>query len=192
MGWYLEARMMNDPNDLPGEGRSERRAARGGGGGFSAARGAALIGVAVILGVVLLNAIDDGNDGPVGDGGPASSTTSSSTTTTTVAKGSGDGTSSTTAKAATIPPSQVTVLVLNGSGRDGVATTLTNSLKAKGYKTLPPSNAAVRAGTVIDAKAGKTAACTTLAASVPGAKVQAMPTPPPVATEADCIVIIGS
>ena len=185
--------MMNDPNDLPGEGRSERRAARGGrgGGGFSAARGAALIAVAVILGVVLLNAIDDGNDGPVGDGG-ASSTTSSSTTTTTVATGSGGSTSSTTAKAATIPPSEVTVLVLNGSGRDGVATTLTNALKAKGYKTLTPSNTAVRAGTVIDAKAGKTAACTTLAASVPGAKVQAMPTPPPVASDADCIVIIGS
>ena len=186
--------MMNDPNNLPGEGRSERRAARSGrgGGGFSAARGAALIGVAVILGVVLLNAIDDGNDGPVGDGG-ASSTTSSSTTTTTVAKGSDASTSSTTAKAATIPPSEVTVLVLNGSGRDGVASTLTNALKAKGYKTLAPNNApAVRAGTVIDAKAGKTAACTTLAASVPGAKVQAMPTPPPVATDADCLVIVGS
>lgn len=186
--------MMNDPNDLPSEGRSERRAARGGsGGGLSAARGAALIGVAIILGVVLLNAIDDGNNGPVGDGGPASSTTSSSTTTTTVAQGSGASTSSTTAKAAPIPPSQVTVLVLNGSGRDGVASTLTNTLKAKGYKTLAPNNApAVRVGTVIYAKAGKTAACTTLATSVPGAKVQAMPTPPPVATDADCIVLVGS
>lgn len=186
---------MNDPNDVPEEGPRPRRTTRGGGGGgFSAARGAALIAVAIILGVVLLNAIDDGNDGPVGDGGPASSTTSTSTTTTTVATGTGTGSAtSSTTKPASIPPAQVTVLVLNASGRDGVATTMTNSLKAKGYKTLLPNNlGSTRVGTVVYAKAGKTAACTALATLVPGAKVQPMPTPPPSATDADCIVIVGS
>lgn len=182
---------MNDPNDVPEAGRSQRRTTRGGGGGFSAARGAGLIAVAVIVGVVLLNAIDDGNSGPVGDGG-TTSTSSSSTTTTTLVKGTGP-TSVPTTKAPAVPPAQVTVLVLNGSGRDGVASTLTNTLKAKGYQTLPPNNAdAVRVGTVVDAKAGKTAVCTTLAALVPGAKVQPTPTPPPSPTDADCIVIVGS
>ena len=181
---------MNDPNGFPDERRSERRVPRGGsGGGMSAARGAALIGLAVILGVVLLNAIDDGNDGPVGDGGPASST-SSSPTTTTLAGGTSH-TSSTT-KPAPMPPAQVTVQVLNASGRDGVAAVTTNALKAKGYKTLTAGNAPVRSGTVIYAKAGKTAECTTLATSVPGAKVLAMPTPPPSTSGADCIVVIGS
>jgi len=181
---------MNDPNGLPGQEQSQsRRARRGGGGtsGFSAARGAAIIGVAVILGVVLLNAIDDGNSGPVGDGG---SDTSSSTTTTTVAQGSSSTT--TTTGAVSIPPASVSVLVLNGSGRAGVAGTVTNTLKAKGYRTLPPNNASsVRTGTVVYAKTGMTEACSTLATSISGAKVQPMPTPPPVTTDAACIVVVG-
>ena len=186
---------MNDPNGLPTQEPSETRRARStggsrGGSGFSAARGAALIAVAVILGVVLLNAIDDGNSGPVGDGGSTKSS-STSTTTTTVVKG-GASTTSTT-KPAPIPPAQVSVLVLNGSGRAGVAGTVTNTLKAKGYKTLPPNNASsVRAGTVVYAKPGKTAVCTTLAASIPGSKVQPIPTPPPTVTDADCIVVVGT
>jgi hypothetical protein len=185
---------MNDPNGLPGQERSESRRARStggsrGGSGFSAARGAALIAVAVVLGVVLLNAIDDGNSGPVGDGGSGKS--SSTTTTTTLAK-NGSSTTSTT-KVAAVPPAEVSVLVLNGSGRAGVAGTVTNTLKAKGYKTLPPNNAsAVRAGTVVYAKAGKTAVCTTLAGQISGAKVQPMPTPPPSTTDADCIVVVGT
>jgi hypothetical protein len=187
---------MNDPNEPTAQERSEPRRPRGSGGGggrggsgFSAARGAALIAVAVIIGVVLLNAIDDGNTGAVGDGGPTP--TSTSTTTTTVVKGSSS--TSATTKPAAVPPAEVSVLVLNGSGRAGVAGTLTNTLKAKGYKTLPPNNAsAVRAGTVVDAKAGKTAPCTTLAGAIPGAKVQPMPVPPPTTTDADCIVVVGT
>lgn len=189
---------MNDPkdqNDQPEPGRSQRRSSRGGGGpGFSAARGAALIAVAVILGVVLLNAIDDGNSGPVGDGGTSSTTSSTNsnpTTTTTVAPGTAS--TAPTTKPAAITPAQVTVIVLNASGRTGVASTLTDTLKAKGYKTLPANNVSpVRAGTVVDVKAGKTAPCTTMAALVPGAKVQPMPTPQPFVTDADCIVVIGS
>ncbi len=190
---------MNDPQERPGQEPAETRRARSGGGGgrgasgFSAARGAALIAVAVIIGVVLLNAIDDGNTGAVGDGGSKSSSSSSSTstTTTTVAKGSASTTSTT--KVAAVPPAEVSVLVLNGSGRAGVAGTLTNAIKAKGYKTLPANNAsAVRTGTVVYPKTGKTAVCTTLAAGIPSAKVQTMPVPPPTTTDADCIVVVGS
>ncbi len=183
---------MNDPNDQPEPGsRSQRSAQRGRAASFSAARGAALIAVAIILGVVLLNAIDDGNNGPVGDGGATPSTTAAAdpnSTTTTVANPA----TAPTTKPVPIPPAQVTVIVLNASGRDGVASTLTNTLKAKGYRTLAANNASPRSGTVVNVKAGKTAPCTTMATLIPGAKVQPMPSPPPIATDADCIVVIGA
>ena len=103
---------MSDPNGGADEGRRNRRPATA---GFSAARGAALVAIAVIIGIVLLQAIDDGNDGPVGDGGTASTTTTT-TPTSTDSSGSAARTTSTT-KAAPLPPAQVTVRVLNGSGR---------------------------------------------------------------------------
>jgi hypothetical protein len=176
---------MSDPNGGPDEGRRNRRTATA---GFSAARGAALVAVAVIVGIVLLQAIDDGNDGPVGDGG-AASTTSTTTPGSTIAN---DSSTTSTTKAAALPPAQVTVRVLNGSGVAGAAGTLTNTLKSKGYKTLVASDAAPRAGTVVYAKSGRTAECTTLSASVPNSKVQPMPTPVPGGQDADCIVVIGS
>jgi hypothetical protein len=176
---------MSDPNGGADEGRRNRRPATA---GFSAARGAALVAIAVIIGVVLLQAIDDGNDGPVGDGGPASTTT----TTTPTSTGSSGQETTTTTKAAPLPPGQVTVRVLNGSGVAGAAGTLTNTLKAKGYKTLVASDASPRTGTVVYAKTGRTTECTTLSASVPDSKVQAMPTPVPGGQDADCIVVIGS
>jgi len=180
---------MSDPNGGADEGRKGRRSATA---GFSAARGAALVAVAVIIGVVLLQAIDDGNDGPVGDGGPASTTTTTTTaSTTTDSSGSSSSTTPTT-KAAVLTPAQTTVRVLNGSGVAGAAGNLTNTLKAKGYKTLVATDAPTRSGTVVYAKPGRTTECTTLSGLVPNSKVQAMPTPVPGGQDADCIVIIGS
>ena len=180
---------MSDPNGGADEGRRSRRPATA---GFSAARGAALVAVAVIIGVVLLQAIDDGNDGPVGDGGPASTTTTTTkASTTTDSSGSSSSTTPTT-KAAVLTPAQTTVRVLNGSGVAGAAGNLTNTLKAKGYKTLVATDAPTRSGTVVYAKPGRTTECTTLSGLVPNSKVQAMPTPVPGGQDADCIVIIGS
>lgn len=176
---------MSDSNLGP----ESRRDRRPNGPGFSAARGAALVAIAVIVGVVLLQAIDDGNDGPVGDGG-ASSTTSTTATSSPSGSTTSNGTSGTTAS--TLPPAEVTVRVLNGSGVSGAAGTLTNTLKAKGYKTLVASDASPRTGNVIDVKAGRTAECQGLVSSVPGAKLQPMPTPVPGGQDADCIVVLGS
>jgi hypothetical protein len=182
---------MSDPNDGADEGRRGRRPATA---GFSAARGAALVAVAVIIGIVLLQAIDDGNDGPVGDGGPASTTTTTTTTTSSTSTDSSGSSSSTTptTKAAVLTPAQTTVRVLNGSGVAGAAGNLTNSLKAKGYKTLVATDAPTHAGTVVYAKPGRTTECTTLSGLVPNSKVQAMPTPVPGGQDADCIVLIGT
>jgi hypothetical protein len=178
---------VSDPND----GGGDRRGGRATTAGFSAARGAVLVAIAVIIGVVLLQAIDDGNDGPVGDGGPASTTSTSTPTTSQSTAGPSSSTSVTT-KAQPVPPAEVTVRVLNGSGTAGAAGNLTNTLKAKGYKTLVASDAPPRTGTVVYAKSGRTTECTTLSEDVPNAKVQDMPTPVPGGTDADCIVVIGS
>ncbi|MGZ4677815.1 MAG: LytR C-terminal domain-containing protein [Acidimicrobiia bacterium] len=150
-----------------------------------------LVAVAVIIGIVLLQAIDDGNDGSIGDGGANSTTTSTTTSSGTDTTGS-TATSSTTAKATVLPPAQVTVRVLNGSGVSGAATNLTNTLKAKGYKTLVPTDAPARTGSVVDTKTGRTAECTAVVAFVPNSKTQPMPNPVPGGQDADCIVVLGS
>ncbi len=178
---------MSDANDGP-EGRGKRA---GSGAGFSAARGAVLVAIAVIIGIVLLQAIDDGNSGPIGDGSTSSS--SSTTTSTTTAAGSGGtGTSSTTAKATTLPPAETTVKVLNGSGVQGGATTVTNTLKSKGYKTLLPNTVALQKGTNIYFKDGRQTECKALTAYVPNSTVAAMPNPVPGGEDADCIVVLGT
>jgi hypothetical protein len=181
---------MSDSSILPG---GQTRTGKGVGFGrsvaFSAARGALLIGVAVIIGIVLLQVIDDGTTGPIGDGGAASG--GGSTTTTA------PGSSSTTVTTAATPakqPAEVSVLVLNGSGRPGAASTQTNALKAKGYQTGSPADAPQRTGNIVYFKPGFDRECTAVAAFVAGApKVEAMPTPAPTGSEnSSCVVILGS
>jgi len=167
-------------------GRPDRQP--GGGPGFSAARGAALVALAVILGIVLLNAIDDGNSGPVGDGGASSSTSAGTTTDTT----GGSPETTTTTGAAPLPPAEVTVRVLNGSGVGGAAGGLTNTLKAQGYQTLLAGDTDGRQGNVVFAKENRTAECEALAELITDAKVEAMPAEVPGGQDADCIVVLGS
>ena len=189
---------MSDSSILPGGPRVERaRTGKGMGFGrsvaFSAVRGAALIGLAVIIGIVLLQVIDDGTSGPIGDGGSAAAGGTTNTTAASSDSGS-SSTTSTTAANPIKPPAQVAVLVLNGSGRPGAATTQSNALKAKGYQTLIPADATHRTGNIVYFKPGFDRECTTVAASVDGApKVEAIPSPPPTGSDtANCVVILGS
>ena len=187
---------MSDSTILPG-GQSVARTRTGKGVGFgrsvafSAARGAALIGIAVIIGVVLLQLIDDGTGGPIGDGGSVSAGGSTVTTTTTTAPGS---TTTTTSAAPVKPPAEVAVIVLNGSGRPGAAGAQTNTLKAKGYQTRTAMDAPRRAGNIVYFKPGFDRECTTVATSVDGApKIEPIPNPPPANSEdASCVVILGT
>jgi hypothetical protein len=179
---------MSDANEGP-QGPGKRAGANA---GFSAARGAVLVAIAVIIGIVLLQAIDDGNSGPIGDGGAAKSTTSSTTAATTPTSTGGADTSSTTAKATTLAPADTTVKVLNGSGVQGAATTVTNTLKSKGYKTLLPNTVVVQKGTDIFYASGRQAECKALTAYVPNATVAAVADPPPGGEAADCIVVLGN
>ena len=185
---------MSDASTLPGGPQDRRGSSSRGdrGPAFSAARGAALIGVAVIIGIVLLQYTDDGTTGPVGDGGTGKGSAGTTTSSTAAAPaGTGDTTATT---AATKPPAQVTVLVLNGSGAPGAATAQTDQLKAKGYATRPAADGPARTGTVVEFKPGFDRECATVATSVGGSpKVEPISNPPPTGSElANCVVILGS
>lgn len=189
---------MSDPTIGPGGPRDKTRTGKGVGFGrsvaFSAARGALLIGVAVIIGIVLLQVIDDGTSGPIGDGGSVSAGGTTDTTGATGSTGDSGSTTTTTAATPVKPPAEVAVLVLNGSGRPGAATAQANALKSKGYQTLTPADAPERTGSIVYFKPGFDRECTTVAASVDGApKVETMPSPPPTGSEtASCVVILGT
>ncbi len=149
----------------------------------TAARGAVLVGVAVVLGIVLLQVVND-SPGGGGSASTGSSSTPSSSTGTTVTTVAGQGR----------PAAQVKVFVQNASGVSGAAATKANVLRGLGYAIVGAGNATVPVtGTVVGCKTGFTKEADTLAkASGVGTTVGAYPTPPPAAaTSADCILTIG-
>lgn len=152
-------------------------------------RGVALIVVAVLLGVVLLDATDDepvdataapdddvtlGTDEEDGDD---------------EGDGAGDGagavaTTTTTEVPVARPPAEVTVLVANGSGVAGAAGAFTEQIGASGYVTATPTN--LTGGGRTDASVvyfteGFEAEAAALAGTLsPVPVVQALPEPAPV------------
>ena len=118
--------------------RPDRGARRGpsGAGASTGARGAVLLAIAVVLGIVLLNAFDrvpssvdvDSIDGlstsTTKAAGPAVTAAPVVTSTTRPARAPGD----------------VTVLVANGTDVRGLAGLTANALKGIGYNTLSPSD----------------------------------------------------
>jgi hypothetical protein len=168
-------------------------APRGDGGGpsrssgiSSAARGAIIVGLAVILGIVGLQILDDSS--------PGSASSDATATTVTNPTGTSSGPASTTT--ARRPNSEVRVKVYNASGVQGRAQILTDQLKALGYNTQTPATlSSERAGTVVECTPGFEAEGTLLAlyGVGNGATAQPYPSDPPEgASEADCIVIIGT
>jgi hypothetical protein len=145
----------------------------------TAARGAALIGVAVVIGIVLLQVVDGGGGGTGGSATPA--TTGS------------NGATSTTAADAGRPAQEVRVLVQNGSGVAGQAATKANELRGLGYPIAGTGNAAAQQGNTVACLSGFEAEAETLAQQVGGgATVIGFPEPVPAgAEETDCIVVIG-
>ncbi len=101
-------------------------------GNSAGARGAILLAVAAVLGIVLLQAFD--TDGGSGVGVDVGSTT---------LPPGGSSTDSTLPPTNTVPttpltrtPSEVTVLVANGTGIKGLGSTNADTLKALSYNTL--------------------------------------------------------
>lgn len=99
------------------------------------ARGAILLAVAVVLGIVLLQAFDTGD--PTGQ---AVSSGDDTPIPTTVEPGSGTVAPTTTTTVATKPPAEVKALVANGTAIRGLGSRTSDALKALGYNVLSPTD----------------------------------------------------
>ena len=114
------------------------RRAPSGAGASTGARGAVLLAIAVVLGIVLLNAFDRTPSSVDVD-----SILEGLTTSTTLADGGPDATAApvvTSTTRAARAPGDVTVLVANGTDVRGLAGLTANALKGIGYNTLSPSD----------------------------------------------------
>jgi LytR cell envelope-related transcriptional attenuator len=152
---------------------------------LTAARGAALIGLAVVIGIVLLQVVDNPTGGSDGN--------SSDTTTVTTGSDSDNGDNGNTTNG--VDPAQVSVIVLNGAGVAGAAGQQSDAIGAQGYQMEPPTNAtATQDPTTVACNAETQAAVEPLIALVPGATAAEYPTnpQPPEAAAADCIVTLGT
>jgi len=155
------------------------------------ARGTGLVAVALVIGIVLLQWSDASTDAAAGGRPPVAGTPAASGATATSA------TTATTGPAGPRPPSGVSVLVLNGSGRNNQAKPMSDRLGVVGYRTLPPGTVAVRADSVVlcraglDREAGALVAATGLPAKA-GTLDAATAAGLPGAGPADCVVVIGS
>jgi hypothetical protein len=167
----------------------------GGGGGVreggrvnSAIRGAGLIGLAVVLGIVLLQVIDKGPSG----GGTSASDRPTATTTPGVTGTSVPGT--TQAGPEVRPRGEVRVIVYNAGQASGAAGNMTNKLRGLGYQIAPASNATPRTGTVVACRESFEKEAAQLQGDVgAGTTVEPFPNPGPAGSEnVNCIVLLGS
>jgi hypothetical protein len=177
---------------------------RGGGGGevargagYAAFLGALLIGVAVIIGIVLLQ-IGDKNDN-----GPASAVPTKKTTTTTRPDTSTTThTGSTTHNTPQRSPGQVSLIVLNGGAATGKASAMSTALAGKGYTNHGQPNdwtGHSQKGDTVYCRSGldrEGAALAVAVGSVAGGSsaVLHIPLPvppPPFSTGRDCVVVVG-
>lgn len=154
------------------------------------ARGAALVVVAVVVGLLLLrNGLDtsevvtSSKDNTTEDSGKdAGKDTSTETTDTTVAAKS---------------PAEVTVIVLNGTSVGGAAGKYSTAIGSAGYQMLEPGDAATKIpATQVFFTPGyeREAVAVALAAGAPGTVTPvALPTPPPGEVgAANVVVVIGA
>jgi len=158
----------------------------------SVARGVVLVVVAVVIGLVLLRDDDSGTTqvavgtdgaGEVDDTADPGDDTGD------------DATSTTTTTAAPRPPSEVKVLVANGSGTDGAAGGATDALEALGYVTGTPANAERVPATVIYFTDGYQPEAEALAEAIGAAAATVTPMPAVAPVDdlqlANILVVIG-
>lgn len=160
--------------------------------GMAAGRGAALLAVAVLLGILLLSATDDGPSG-VTAGAPSEGPVDNPTTSTT-------DFSSTTSTVAARAPAEVRVLTLNGTDVRGAAGRANDVVKNGGFNVLAPADAAGEAKGATTSAVYFTptyeqeAAAVARALGIPSTSVQAVPAPPPAPDlkGANVVVLVGS
>lgn len=112
-------------------------------GGLDAnARGIAVLVVAVLIGFLLLLKAGDSGSSEVSTGTTPGTVDTSGIETTTTAVGSDTTTTTADTGGEGRAPAEVKVLVLNGSGKAGVAKSNSEAIGEKGYTMLTPGNAA--------------------------------------------------
>jgi hypothetical protein len=165
--------------------------------GASAAvlKGAALIALAVVLGLFLLERTDT-------SGSAATARPASKTTTTTAPRATTTTSSATTTTVKAAPaksPDQLRLLVLNGGAPSGSAAQMRSKLQQVGYTNQPQATTWTghqQTGNTIMCRPGQDAAAVALSqqTALQGAKVTAWPSssPPSVTADVDCVVVVGA
>jgi hypothetical protein len=173
-----------------GNGGGSNAVARGA--GFAAAKGAGLIALAVIIGIVLLNVVDDGS--VKSDASSSSDTTTPSTAAST--DSTGETTTPTSDEVPPKTPSELTVLVLNGGAPPRSAKAMSDALRLKDYTNqLEPADWQdhTQTGNTVMCKAGLDEEGAALAIAVGTATKVEFPDPPPPGSDtADCVVVVGA
>ena len=121
--------------------------------------------------------------------------TTPTTPSTTVHHSTKTTTTTTKTTTGTVPKSQVSVQVANGTTTSGLAGTFTTKLQLLGWNTLPRLNGPAETATVIYYHPGFLWAAQEIASELPVAATAAKPigtaTPVPGATGDDIVVILG-
>jgi hypothetical protein len=154
------------------------------------ARGTGLVAVALVIGIVLLQWSDASTDAAAGGRPPVVGTPAAPEATATSA-------TTATGPAGPRPPSGLSVLVLNGSGRNNQAKPMSDRLAVVGYHTLTPGTVAVRTDSAVLCRAGLDRETSALVAATglpakPGTLDTATAAGFPAAGPADCVVVIGA
>jgi hypothetical protein len=161
------------------------------GAGSAALKGALLIGLAVIVGVFLLQRVDTSKAG-------SPTTTVKHPVETTTTRPAPTTTTSTVPTTPMKTPDQLRVLVLNGGAPTGAANTMRTDLQQVGYTNQPQANTwsgHQQTGNTLMCKPGFDREKVALSQQTPlqGAKVVDFPTPPPpFSSDVDCVVVVGA
>lgn len=152
--------------------------------GMAAGRAAMLLGVAVLLGVLLLNATDA--EGP--------RVTTDTTVDGTLDTVPGEEVPVDTAPTAR-PPGEVKVLSANATRTEGAAGRITERLRLAGYNVVPPTDAPREDATEIFFTTGYEVEAQVIADTlgVPATSVKPLPTPAPISDlrDAHVLVLVG-
>lgn len=163
------------------------------------ARGAALVVVAVVIGLFLLrNGLDTSEAITTNGGGDKPATDASdSTDGGTATDGGTDGTTSTTL--ASRPPAEVPTIVLNGTSTGGTAKKYSDVLASLGYTLTNPTGANADAGTATtliyfapEFEAEAAAVATAIGAPATVVPTALPTTPPGPIADASVVVVIGT
>jgi LytR cell envelope-related transcriptional attenuator len=161
------------------------------GAGAAAVKGALLIGLAVIVGVFLLQRADTSKAG-------SPTTAVKTTTTSTTVRQSSSTTSSTVPSSPQKQPDELKLIVLNGGAATGAAAALRTQLQQEGYTNQPQANTWTghhQTGNTLMCKPGfdREKVALSQQSALQGAKVVDFANPPPpFSSDVDCVVVVGA